>query len=344
MVPVTLSFIIPTRNDGYAGWSANTLAENVNQLINALKKSDFMFEIILVEWNPGAENQSITKNLKGKINSSSNVKVKAFSAPRYLHKRYKYWNVSAFCSHGAINFGLRRASGKFCIIKMQDTIYSKSLLDWFSRGVFDEALVYRADRVIVEPHVWERNYGKAGSAAEVIKQGRRELPIPGQRLHTNACGDFMLMAASAWSRIRGQEESGKVQVYGPDGLTLAKAIGSGLSECRLPNDMVIFKPAHSRMYTVRNNNSKNVDMPVDSWAVYKFIKQIKALKFAFKSGKTLLLGIFNLPRNYDRLVPIDSIHRYKLKFIIRRYFFRFMVFRRNDWGFPDLNVEPVDLN
>jgi hypothetical protein len=344
MSRIDCSFIVPTRNDGYAGSSAETISININHLIDGLSQSKCVFEIILVEWNPISGNESLATSLKGKILRSDNVRVRIFTVPEFVHKRYRNSQLSPYCQHGAINFGIRRSSGHFCVVKMQDTVYSKSVIDWLSKCELNERLVYRLDRVDVSRDLLERYCSYAQSESNLFEGGIRHLPHTHDRLHTNACGDFMLMAIDAWRRIRGEGDSDNVRMYGPDGLTIAKAIGAGLLEKRLPHHMVVFKPIHDSMCVIRNEGG-NVGVPTgDSLVLIRALKQIAVLRAVGKMMRDSGLAILNLPKNWDGHIPVDSIYRFFLKYTLRIYLGRWISFGRRDWGFPDVNVASVDLN
>ncbi len=80
----------------------------------------------------------------------------------------------------------------------------------------------------------------------------QQLPEWGLReLHTNACGDFTLMAARYWKELRGYPRDPTVLALDSDSLVLHAAAALGATECRWPESCRVYKPAHSNMNAAR---------------------------------------------------------------------------------------------
>lgn len=343
MIDFLCTFVVPTRNDGYGGITPEKLANNINYLICGLQDSSNYFEVVIVEWNPVATNESFASALSGKIENSENVKVKIYTAPNSLHDKYRGSDRISYCGTGAINFGIRRASGKYCVVKVHDTFYSCDLLRWFSAGELKEQFVYRADRYVVGKNLHATQLSELDESELFESRERDDLLIPTD-LHTNACGDFMLMETDAWFKIRGLCESKDVRTYGPDGLTLAKAVGYGLAEMRLPPSMVVFKPKHKDMYTQRNTKPilNNSNRTLDFLAA--FPKKINATRHIGQVLRYVIFAFFNWPTNFDGKVKVDSIYRFDLKYKMRLCLAKYIKFGEKDWGSPDFNSAPGELN
>ena len=80
----------------------------------------------------------------------------------------------------------------------------------------------------------------------------QQLPEWGLReLHTNACGDFTLMAARYWKELRGYPRDPTVLSLDSDSLVLHAAAALGATEPAGPNSCRVYKPAHSNMNDAR---------------------------------------------------------------------------------------------
>jgi hypothetical protein len=72
-----------------------------------------------------------------------------------------------------------------------------------------------------------------------------------RNLHTNACGDFTLMALGQWHRLRGHPHDSTVLTLDIDSLVMHAAAALGVRECRWPDDCRIFKPSHGNLSNAR---------------------------------------------------------------------------------------------
>src|SRR5262249_20819631 len=70
-------------------------------------------------------------------------------------------------------------------------------------------------------------------------------------LHTNACGDFTLMAARYWKELRGYPRDPTVLALDCDSLVLHAAASLGAVERRWPETCRVYKPAHSNINAAR---------------------------------------------------------------------------------------------
>ena len=70
-------------------------------------------------------------------------------------------------------------------------------------------------------------------------------------LHTNACGDFLLMSRTMWRTVRGFPLDNTVLSLDCDSLIMHAAVALGSHEIRLPPSCRIFKGRHERLFTNR---------------------------------------------------------------------------------------------
>ena len=72
-----------------------------------------------------------------------------------------------------------------------------------------------------------------------------------RELHTNACGDFTLMAAAYWRLLRGYPRDDTVLSLDIDSLMMHAAAALGVRECRWPDDCRVYKPLHDNLNNAR---------------------------------------------------------------------------------------------
>jgi hypothetical protein len=325
------TFVIPTRNDSYGEFSPEDFKNYLQVFVDQLSGSDRNFEINIVQWNNIEQNPCLSE-LKKFIRHAENVRINFFSVPKIFHDQILHSEKKPLCSEAAVNVGLRRATGKFCCVKVQDAFYSSALINWLRQGTVEHGRLYRAIRA---DHVVQRTLGfneRDLADAEVHRYQQSGT------YSTNACGDFMLMSKDMFIRIRGWADPGVVVSTGSDGITLARAICHGLTETLLPIDFIVWKRCHPNMYRLRMGSG-----PPKALGAY--ILRIKERFRTFPPAvichrvflflKIVVCGVTNLPDAEERGVPVDNFARYSLKFYFNLMFSRIHNGNSINWGLPD---------
>ncbi len=234
-----LSVVVPVRV-GYGGDFLHRLQAFVSVQSELFERHETDAEIVIVEWNPPAEPRLLDAIQWPK--SAFKKRIRIIEVPPEIHQKFPESDKFQIFEFIAKNVGIRRARGEYIVSVNADILFSDALVRWLSWAPFDPSCFYRVDRCDVEGKVpvddgadavltfCKRNVVElalgAGNAFPGCKgllnyqlgkakllwrnrnvsRGRSRLV----RLHTNACGDFLLMHRDAWAKIQGYPE---VQTY-----------------------------------------------------------------------------------------------------------------------------------
>jgi hypothetical protein len=325
-----LSIVIPCRNDFYAGSMLEKLMISLKKLMEQIVNNKIPTEIIVVDWNPPPGICSLSEELRN-IQLHNFILLKAIQVSAEIHSRYKYSKNRSLIGEVAANVGIRRAKGKFVMIKVADSFYSDDLVKYIGKQQLNKNCVYRVDRLDISGKIkidqnWEEEFSK-----KLIYRHKANKNGP----HTRAAGDFILMSKISWIKIRGFPETNKVISLGGDGEALWAAIGLGLKEVQLPDPYRVYKIAHSGMHANRVINKKNTQLIAinDLLKKYFFYKHLRIMI-------EIILGIFNLPPTRISGVKTRSEYRYKIVCWIRGNIPSIKIFGNKKWG---LLNEPLKI-
>lgn len=333
------TIVIPTRNDDYSGVTSEKFSFYLRHLANQLKNSVHNFEIIIVEWNTIINRLSIKSELMHKFDEYKNISIRFISVDKQYHSNYLFSNLKPYCGEGAVNVGIRRARGRFCVVKVHDSKYSDPLGEWLSQGSARHGYIYRANRVdyLEDPTNNQSELSEDLNIEIVYSKSDKD------RYHTLACGDFMLMPTEIWHKIRGWSDSKNVVKTGYDGLTLAKSIGNGMKEYILPDNHKLIKIGHPNTYVKRSVSNIVLSSPNCFNSIIQITKKMKNYKIFF-IFYVLISGLLNIPRKKAFGVPVDSWSRYILNFQLRLYFSKFFYFDTVDWGLLNQQLEEIYIS
>ena len=250
-----VSFVTFARNDDYAGglrklyWSTRYLGEQCDQ-------AGLTAEAIIVEWNPPADREPLAEALR-ELSLTPRLAVRIITVPASVHARYAHAALRPM--HGAIaaNVGLRRARGKFLVLKVADAFYPDSLIRFMAAGSLATDRLYRATRLDVAADAAEA-LGKpkrdflAHCAQHVVLRNQHlpqpRMPFRLPDLFTNACGDFQLLSRERWHQLRGLWESSDVTAFEVDSMLSYSAYAAGIREEMVPEDACVYKISHTRSH------------------------------------------------------------------------------------------------
>ena len=205
----------------------------------------------------------------------------------------------------AAKVGLRRAQGRFVSPKAADTYLSDEIIATIARRDLHENALYRCDRCDVT--LSARDLEKLDDNSllarlESLDSTRHSrMPHPPQwyirDLHTNACGDFLLMSRKMWHTVRGFPLDNTVLSLDCDSLIMHAAAALGSHEICLPPSCRIFKGSHERLFT---NRITQVWSPWQS-RLDRFLAKLRWWRV-----QTLCRSLFDYP---TRKVPgVESVH------------------------------------
>jgi hypothetical protein len=252
-----VSFVTWGRNDGYTNDYLPRMAKALTCLVRQLEAAKLESEIIVSEWNPPPERPLLVDSLDLPC-TSSHVSIRGVVSDPSHHARFRGAAEHGMHNGEAWNVGIRRARGQYIAPKASDTFLSTETIERIGRRDLTPDTLYRVDRydVVVPPELWRLD-GKAFLAAlETLPAERNEhiqqLPHWQLRdLHTNASGDFLLMPAAWWHRLRGHPADETIFSLDGDSLVMHAAAALGIEQCRWPAPCKVYKPRHGHLNNAR---------------------------------------------------------------------------------------------
>lgn len=256
--PPYVSFVTFARNDDYAGgkdrlrWSIRYLAQQCDEF--ALPA-----ELVLVEWNP-LEGRAALAAAIADVPRRSRLAIRVITVPSEIHQRYQHCDKRAIHGGVAANVGIRRARGRFIVVKVADVFYPDKIVRFLAGMGLSAGRLYRAERHDVSAeaasHLGVPRADFLAFCASHIVARHGQLPqgwMPFQLadLFTNACGDFQLLAREAWLELRGYCETRDVTSFEVDSMLSYAAHGRGLAEEHVAGGAPIYKIAHAGTHESR---------------------------------------------------------------------------------------------
>jgi hypothetical protein len=273
-----LSVVAVARNDDHGGNLLERMQLFVSGLADQCRKYVIDAELILVEWNPPTDRPDLAHVLHWP--SRTPLRYRIVRVPPNVHEQFEHASGLPLFQMIAKNVGIRRAEGRFVLATNIDILFNDALMSHLASHPLIENTVYRIDRYDIPsdwpanmpteqilakaPEVVVRVNRKLGSSHEEtgkfhrvhkdpsLKVMLRELlsdlglrgPTTVKRLHTNACGDFTMMARRHWFDLRGYAQWPMYSMH-LDSVLLQAAVLNGLNEEVLPDPMRIYHLEHA---------------------------------------------------------------------------------------------------
>ncbi len=274
-----LSIVVTSRNDDHGGNLLRRIQNFVNTLLEQCQQYSLKAEIVLVEWNPPQGRPHFSEALSWPVDKNQ-CNIRIIEVPPEIHKRFRYSDSLPFFQMIAKNVGIRRAHGNFILATNNDILFSDELIRFLASDSLKREQMYRVDRYDVPTNVpigvplrelldyckdnvirihrkdeiYNANTGRHQKFYEwallyykapwLYNKIQNLLPHMGERLHTNACGDFTLMAREHWFAVRGYPEFEMYSMH-LDSLLCHAAYYAGAREQILNDPMRIYHIEHS---------------------------------------------------------------------------------------------------
>ncbi len=253
-----VSFVTWGRNDGYTPDYLRRVHRATNCLAAQLEREGVDSEIVITEWNP-APHRPMLLEVLDVPKSLRHVSIRGVVVDPKFHQPFTGSDERGVHSGEAANVGIRRARGRFITVKASDTFLSPEVIEMIGRQDLDPDTMYRVDRhdvAVQDSSIWDLDddvfLAKLASLPSEPHEWIDQLPAWGLReLHTNACGDFTLLAAAYWRLLRGHPLDETVLSLDIDSLVMHAAAALGVRECRWPADCRIYKPLHDNLNNMR---------------------------------------------------------------------------------------------
>lgn len=305
-----LSLVVYSRNDDFTGNMLLRLQTSLNLVMEQLERHSIESEIVIVEWNPPPDRARLREALSLPA-SSSMVTVRIVSVDPCYHRRYKYSELKLINGSVACNVGVRRSRGLFVLPRVSDAFYSEALVKFLADKSLSPECVYRCNRHDVDSAVLDNDLESltfleacARNVVHSYTRNERWDYVDAPHLHTNACGDFLLMAKEYWHTIRGWHEPPDVFCLDVDGLALHAVCAAGANEVVMPDECCVFKLRHGSMYDQRVRELK-----YNHWGALMYL--LRKLGFSRKMEHRLRVAV-NFPKRRIRDAPeivLDSCER-----------------------------------
>ena len=270
-----LSIVATARNDDHGGDLLGRMQWFVDCLDALCERHRLAAELVLVEWNPPADRAPLSEALRWP-RSHRACGVRIITVPHEVHRRFKHSEALPLFQMIAKNAGIRRARGDYVLASNVDVLFSDELVRFLASGSLRSGRLYRAERCDVPatpPDVPSVDALLAWCAGNVIRVNARDATInlvtgdrhtiyvPGTRrarLHTNACGDFQLMAARHWWELRGYPEFETYSMHLDSVLSFMAHFGGAREEV-LPDPMRVYHFEHAGGWTPDAARTKTLD-------------------------------------------------------------------------------------
>jgi len=149
----SLSIVISVRNDNYGGDFNKRLQNFVSWNTELLERYKLYTEIILVNWNPVLENNTLLNEINWPLNRSY-VGFVFLDVPNAVHRSFVDEEVRKtvpLFEFVAKNAGVKRAKGQFVLCTNADIMLSEDVVREISERKLERDILYRAIRVDFKP-------------------------------------------------------------------------------------------------------------------------------------------------------------------------------------------------
>ncbi len=275
-----LTIVATARNDDHGGNLLGRMQLFVTNLLEQCKRYQLQAELILVDWNPPHDKPRLIEALAWPT-AKSPCTVYIIEVPSAVHHQFQYAEQLPLFQMIAKNVGIRQAHGKFVLVTNVDILFSNELIRFLATpDALDAQYMYRVDRYDVLSDVplaasiderlayCHQNVIRINSREHTLTlqsghihgvhaelswfsklhekaQDMRLLPITRwSRLHTNASGDFTLMARDHWFALRGYPEF-EMYSFHLDSVFCHAAHHHGAQEYVLPDPMRTYHIEHA---------------------------------------------------------------------------------------------------
>lgn len=252
-----LSIVVVARNDNYCGNFIGRIKVFINSLFSLCHKFRRKMELVIIEWNPPAENKRLIEALDWSHHSNF-LEVRFVEVPHIIHTQIPNHEKMPLFEYIAKNVGVARCSAEYILVTNPDIIFSDELFDKITSRTLSPAAYYRVNRFDVDSSVIPQTEHDeivtfcrenafrvhAIDGTVLLDSGvpSAALPTGTDKVHTNAAGDFFLMSQAHWHRLKGYPEFPTSTFV--DGYICYMAASSGMDQCILEEPL--FHQEHDR--------------------------------------------------------------------------------------------------
>ena len=147
-----LSIVAAARNDNHGGNMLRRMQIFINGVITQSRRYQLPIELIIVEWNPPADQPQLSEALTWNVKDSPCV-VRVIEVPNHLHQQLRHSASLPLFQMIAKNVGIRRATGEFVLATNIDLLFSDALFEFLALRPLHPGKSYRVDRYDVTSDV-----------------------------------------------------------------------------------------------------------------------------------------------------------------------------------------------
>jgi hypothetical protein len=140
-----VSVVATSRNDDHGGGMLRRMQIFVNAWIDQCRRHDLASELVLVEWNPPAERESLSEVLRWPADPGP-CAVRIVTVPEAFHRRYRHSDSLPLFQMIAKNAGIRRARAPFVLSTNVDILFGDALVSFLAARRLEKGRFYRIDR------------------------------------------------------------------------------------------------------------------------------------------------------------------------------------------------------
>ncbi len=275
-----LTIVATSRNDNHGDdltLRTNAFLESIYQ---SAQNSNYIVEVIIVEWNPPL-NRSSLHEILSKPSVESGVTLRIIKVPGEVHNRFENASKIHLYQMIAKNVGIRRAKSENILCTNVDILFTKEVFEWLKKNGIKKGNFYRTNRCDIPAEVLkignyeERiNFAKKNIIKRLGKSTNHEalhLPdffyistkfaallnfiiinvwkiyrkqsYPYFTLDFEACGDFTLMTKEDWLDIEGYAELDMYSIH-IDSMALWSCAAKGKKQIILPKKCSVYHIDH----------------------------------------------------------------------------------------------------
>ncbi len=250
-----LSIVVTSRNDDHGGNLKKRMRLCFNGIFALSARHKLKCELIIVEWNPPADKPKLADVLPWP-DAHPYCTVRIIEVPPKLHNRYKHAAGLPLYQMIAKNVGIRRARGRMVLATNIDILFTDAMFAFLASGMARENVMYRADRYDTDGDIpedvdidtqlqiakettlrigglggtWNLRTGTYSVVNSTLADpgGTESTRYP---VHTNASGDFTMMARDNWFELKGHWEVDAYSFHLDSIVCYAAIYGGMIEEC-----------------------------------------------------------------------------------------------------------------
>jgi hypothetical protein len=143
-----LSIVLVARNDNYSGDFNDRLQNSIHWLTRLVEQNQLPAELVIVDYNPVAENEPLIKMLDWPKNRN-HLDIRLLHVPAETHNQLinpEVRKTVPLFEFNAKNMAIRRAKGEYILSTNADILFHPSIIKFITKRIPNRKRYYRTDR------------------------------------------------------------------------------------------------------------------------------------------------------------------------------------------------------